>query len=123
MQPNSVPHLRVIVTVCILAIVGYSVFSVWAIVWSDDKALIGDVGGTWKSFAVLAFGFWIGSSSAGKSTAADQQQQLSDLAETTREMAKSVPNAAGSVGAVEGAERVADAALDEAAKVQREIEP
>lgn len=90
--PASVPHLRIIVAVCVLAIVGYAGFSVWVVGWSGDAALRGDVIGTWKSFAVLAFGFWIGSSSAGKSGAAEQQQTLTDLAAATKEMAKSVPN-------------------------------
>jgi len=29
--------------------------------------------GTWKSFAVLAFGFWLGSSSGGKASVAGPQ--------------------------------------------------
>jgi hypothetical protein len=63
---SRVPHLRIVVAFCIAAIIGYAVFSVWAVFWSDDAAQRGDVGGTWKSFAVLAFGFWLGSSSGGK---------------------------------------------------------
>jgi hypothetical protein len=41
-------------------------FSWWAVFRSADKALIGDVIGTWKSFAQAAFFFWLGSSSGGK---------------------------------------------------------
>lgn len=64
---QPVPHLRIVVGACIVAIAGYAVFSAWAVFYSTDAALRGDVIGTWKSFAVLAFGFWLGSSSGGKS--------------------------------------------------------
>lgn len=70
----SVPHLRVVVAFCIAAVFGYAVFSVWALM-SGDAAMIGDVGGTWKSFAVLAFGFWLGSSSGGKAKSDPEQPQ------------------------------------------------
>lgn len=62
----QVPHRNVIIGFCITAIAGYSLFSVWVFGWSADAALKGDVIGTWKSFAVAAFMFWIGSSSGGK---------------------------------------------------------
>lgn len=62
----KIPHLRIVVVFCIAAIAGYAVFSGWAVFWSSDAALRGDVIGTWKSFAVAAFMFWIGSSSGGK---------------------------------------------------------
>jgi hypothetical protein len=61
-----VPHLRVVVGFCIAALVGYSVFSAYVVFEMRDAALTGDVIGTWKSFAVGVFGFWVGSSSAGK---------------------------------------------------------
>jgi hypothetical protein len=70
---SRVPHLRIVVSMCLAAIAGYSVFSAWAVFYSDDAALRGDVIGTWKSFAVLAFGFWLGSSSAGKARDGDPQ--------------------------------------------------
>ena len=63
---KQVPHLRIVVGATIAAIAGYAAFSLWAVFCSGDAALIGDVIGTWKSFAVLAFGFWLGSSSGGK---------------------------------------------------------
>lgn len=63
---TTVPHLRVVVAFCLLATLGYFGFSVWVFGWTGDAALRGDVVGTWKSFAVLAFGFWLGSSSGGK---------------------------------------------------------
>lgn len=63
---GSVPHARTIIAFCIAAVVGYSIFSAWAVFYSNDAALRGDVIGTWKSFAVAAFTFWVGSSSGGK---------------------------------------------------------
>lgn len=63
---RRVPHLRIVVAATIAAIIGYTGFSVWAVFYSQDATLVGDVIGTWKSFAVLAFGFWLGSSSGGK---------------------------------------------------------
>lgn len=62
----SIPHARTVICFCVAAILGYSVFSVWAVFHSTDAALRGDVIGTWKSFAVAAFAFWLGSSSGGK---------------------------------------------------------
>lgn len=67
----KVPHYRTIVGFCIAAIVGYAIFSVWAVFYSTDAAIRGDVVGTWKSFAVGAFAFWIGSSSGGKTKPED----------------------------------------------------
>lgn len=63
---SKVPHLRVVIAASIAAVLGYLGFSLWAVLLSGDATVIGDVIGTWKSFAVLAFGFWLGSSSAGK---------------------------------------------------------
>jgi len=63
---TRIPHFWTVVFFCMVAIAGYAVFSGWAVFNSDDAALRGDVIGTWKSFAVLAFGFWLGSSSGSK---------------------------------------------------------
>jgi hypothetical protein len=63
---RQVPHLKIIVAFSVLAILGYAGFSIWVVLHSDDAAMKGDVIGTWKSFAVAGFAFWIGSSSAGK---------------------------------------------------------
>lgn len=63
---GQVPHARTVIAFCVAAIVGYSIFSLWAVFQSSDAALRGDVVGTWKSFAVAAFAFWLGSSSGGK---------------------------------------------------------
>lgn len=66
-----IPHLRIVVIASAAAVAGYLAFSLWVVLWSNDVALKGDVIGTWKSFAVLAFGFWLGSSSGGKQREAD----------------------------------------------------
>jgi hypothetical protein len=63
---HRIPHLEVVVGACIAAIAGYAVFSAYAVIWLRDATMTGDIIGTWKSFAVLAFGFWLGSSSGGK---------------------------------------------------------
>lgn len=63
---TNVPNLRIILAVCIAAILGYLGFSIWAVVHLRDATMVGDVIGTWKSFAVAAFAFWLGSSSGGK---------------------------------------------------------
>lgn len=63
---KSIPHLPIVIAFCVAAITGYAVFSGWVIFYSGDAAMIGDVVGTWKSFAVAAFAFWVGSSSGGK---------------------------------------------------------
>ena len=63
---SRIPHLRIVVTTCAIAVTGYALFSWWAVFRSNDATLVGDVIGTWKSFAVAAFSFWLGSSSAGK---------------------------------------------------------
>jgi hypothetical protein len=62
----AIPHLRLVVAFCALAVLGYAGFSVWVVAFSADAAMKGDVIGTWKSFAVAAFSFWVGSSSGGK---------------------------------------------------------
>lgn len=62
----KVPHHQIVILFCLLAVSGYAACSVWAVLISHDAAIIGDVVGTWKSFAVAAFAFWVGSSSGGK---------------------------------------------------------
>lgn len=66
MNSPRIPYLPIVVGFCVAAIAGYAVFSYWAVFVARDATMIGDVIGTWKSFAVLAFGFWLGSSSGGK---------------------------------------------------------
>ena len=70
---SQVPHTRIVVAFCTAAVVAYLGFSIYVVAWSKDPALTGDVIGTWKSFAVGAFAFWIGSSSGGKSKSDEPQ--------------------------------------------------
>lgn len=66
MTHGQIPHLSIVVGACIAAVAGYALFSIYAVVILRDATMTGDIIGTWKSFAVLAFGFWLGSSSGGK---------------------------------------------------------
>lgn len=63
---NPIPNVRIVVSACLIAVMGYAIFSGWVVFLSNDAAQRGDVIGTWKSFAVAAFAFWLGSSSGGK---------------------------------------------------------
>lgn len=65
---SKVPHLRIVVAVSLFVLIGFSVVSAWVLVWSDDKVTQGNITGTWQNFALLAVGFWLGSSSGGKAT-------------------------------------------------------
>ena len=67
MNLTHLPHAKTVIGFCIAAIFGYAIFSGWVVFYAKDATMMGDVIGTWKSFAVLAFGFWLGSSSGGKS--------------------------------------------------------
>lgn len=66
MTSDKIPHLNIVVGACIVAVAGYAAFSAHAVLILRDATMTGDIIGTWKSFAVLAFGFWLGSSSGGK---------------------------------------------------------
>lgn len=63
---QQVPHIKIVVIACAVAVLGYAAVSLYVMFGMNDAAMKGDVVGTWKSFAVAAFAFWIGSSSAGK---------------------------------------------------------
>lgn len=63
-----IPNLRIVVATSAIAAACYLAFSIWVVLFSGDVALTGDVIGTWKSFAVAAFSFWLGSSSGGKAS-------------------------------------------------------
>jgi len=66
---NTVPHVKIILAFCALGLGGYAALSLWVVLVSRDATLLGDVIGTWKSFAVAAFTFWVGSSLGGKAKA------------------------------------------------------
>lgn len=68
MTRGTIPYLPIVIGFCAAAIIGYAAFSVYVVFYLKDPAMIGDTVGTWKSFAVAAFAFWLGSSSGGKAT-------------------------------------------------------
>ena len=63
---GRIPHLRIVVAVTLAAILGFAAVSGWVLVNSADEVTKGAIIGTWQNVALLAFGFWLGSSSAGK---------------------------------------------------------
>ena len=67
---RDIPHLHIVIGVCLAAVAGYAFFSVYAVIFLQDATMTGDIIGTWKSFAVAAFAFWLGSSSGGKAKGA-----------------------------------------------------
>lgn len=92
----QIPHLRIVVAVSGFVLLGFAVVSGWVIGWSDDAVTKGNIIGTWQNFALLAVGFWIGSSSAGKAkdgatapeSAADAAEQVADAATDEAETIK-----------------------------------
>lgn len=63
---NRIPHLRIVVAVSAYVLAGFSLVSGYVLGWTTDEVTKGNVIGTWQNFALLAVGFWLGSSSAGK---------------------------------------------------------
>lgn len=63
---TNIPHLRVVVAVSGFVMIGFAVVSAYVLGWTDDEVTKGNVIGTWVNFAMLAVGFWLGSSSGGK---------------------------------------------------------
>ena len=63
----QIPHLRIVVAVSAFVLAGFTGVSAYVIGWSTDLVTKGNIIGTWQNFALLAVGFWLGSSSGGKS--------------------------------------------------------
>lgn len=63
---SSIPHLRIVVGVSGFVLIGFAIVSAYVLGWSADEVTKGNIIGTWQNFALLAVGFWIGSSSGGK---------------------------------------------------------
>jgi hypothetical protein len=66
MHGSTIPHLRIVVAVSAFVLGGFAMVSGYVIGWSADEVTKGNIIGTWQNFALLAVGFWLGSSSAGK---------------------------------------------------------
>lgn len=62
----QIPYIRIVVAISFFVLFGFSAVSGYVIGWSDDEVTKGNIIGTWQNFAMLAVGFWIGSSSGGK---------------------------------------------------------
>lgn len=67
MNGPRVPHLWIVVAVTFFVLFGFAAVSGYTLIWQADKVTQGNVIGTWINFAMLAVGFWLGSSSGGKS--------------------------------------------------------
>lgn len=63
---GRIPHLRIVVMVSAFVLAGFGAVSAYVLGWSSDEVTKGNIIGTWQNFALLAVGFWLGSSSAGK---------------------------------------------------------
>lgn len=63
---TSIPHIRVVVAVTAFVLAGFLGVSAYVLGWSSDLTTKGNIIGTWINFAMLAVGFWLGSSSSGK---------------------------------------------------------
>lgn len=63
---SNIPHLRIVVSVSAFVLLGFALVSGWALIFSSDQVTKGNIIATWQNFALLAVGFWIGSSSGGK---------------------------------------------------------
>lgn len=63
---SSIPHLRIVVAVSAFVLLGFALVSGYVLGWTSDDVTKGNIIGSWINFAMLAVGFWLGSSSAGK---------------------------------------------------------
>ena len=61
-----IPHLRIVVAVSAYVLAGFGLVSGFVLGFTDDEVTKGNIIGSWVNFAMLAVGFWLGSSSAGK---------------------------------------------------------
>lgn len=71
MTTTAIPHIRIVVAVSGFVLTGFAIVSAYVLGWTNDEVTKGNVIGTWVNFAMLAVGFWLGSSSGGKQREAD----------------------------------------------------
>ncbi len=67
----KVPHLRIVVAVSAYVLLGFGLVSAFVLGWTSDDVTKGNIIGAWVNFAMLAIGFWLGSSSGGKAKSDD----------------------------------------------------
>lgn len=70
---TQIPHLRIVVAVSGFVLIGFACVSIYVLGWTTDDVTKGNVIGTWVNFAMLAVGFWLGSSSGGKAKDGEPQ--------------------------------------------------
>lgn len=63
---TRIPHIRIVVAVSAFVLICFAAVSAYVLLYSSDEVTKGNIIGTWQNFALLAVGFWLGSSSAGK---------------------------------------------------------
>lgn len=63
---TRIPHIAVVVSVTFFVLFGFGAVSGFVLGYTTDDVTKGNVIGTWINFAMLAVGFWLGSSSGGK---------------------------------------------------------
>jgi len=63
---RRIPHLHVVVAVTFYVLIGFALVTGYVLVYSDDEVTKGTLIGTWINIAMLAVGFWLGSSLGGK---------------------------------------------------------
>lgn len=66
MTPSQIPHLRIVVAVSAFILIGFAAVTAYVLAFTTDLTTKGNLIGAWQNFAVLAIGFWLGSSSGGK---------------------------------------------------------
>lgn len=66
-EPNAIPHFWTIMAVTFFILGAFAILSAWVLVNSSDTTIQGSIIGTWTAMATSAGGFWLGSSSGGKS--------------------------------------------------------
>lgn len=75
---SRIPHLLVVVAVSAAAIIGFTAISFYVLLYTTDQVTQGGIVATWQNVALLAFGFWLGSSSGGKVKDAPPEEPPSD---------------------------------------------
>lgn len=70
---TQIPHLRIVVAVSAFVLIGFLGVSIYVLGFTNDEVTKGNIVGTWVNFGVLTVGFWIGSSSGGKSKSEEPQ--------------------------------------------------
>jgi hypothetical protein len=73
---GSIPYLPIVVAVTAFVLFGFAATSGFVLVYTDDDVTKGNIIGTWQNFALLAVGFWLGSSSGGKAQPAEPVEPI-----------------------------------------------